>query len=149
MLTEERQAFAQRMAELEQRTQEVDARQRECQDLMNLVEEHEAEVTIQRQSLAEAVAEFEASRRRAEADIQKRRDQTKAREQELERLRTEAGAGVAPTSQALQELEQRKAELDNYARQLRETRATGAGTPNKEELDTLRAENDRLRRQGE
>jgi chromosome segregation ATPase len=149
MLAEERNAYAQRIAELEQRSQEVDARQRECQDLMNLLEEHEAEVTVQRQSLAEAVAEFEASRRRAEADIQKRRDQIKAREQELERLRTEAVAAVAPTSQALQELEQRKAELDNYALQLREARANGAGTPNEEELDTLRAENDRLRRQGE
>jgi chromosome segregation ATPase len=134
----------------------VDARQRECQDLLNLLEEHEAEVTVQRQSLAEAVAEFEASRRHAEADIQKRRDQLQARERELQqladRLRAEAGAAAAvpPTTQALQELEQRKAELDNYARHLRQSRVNGTGTPNKDdELATLRAENERLRRQRE
>src|SRR5947209_5226464 len=91
----EKQSMAQREADLEQRAQALDARQRECENLLAQLEEQQADVNDGRQEVLDAAAALEVSRRAAEP--------------------------VAP-SEMLAELEARKAELDSFARHLQEQR---------------------------
>jgi DNA repair exonuclease SbcCD ATPase subunit len=131
----EKQSMAQREAELDQRTVAVDARQRECENLLSLLEEQEDEVNDRRQEVLAAAAALEASRREAEQEVAR---QVAAAEAHILSARHHE-PNTAP--EMLRELEARKAELDAFARHLQEQRQ-GADA----ELDAQRAENEALRR---
>ncbi len=137
-LAAERQAFAQRQDELDQRGQAVDARQRECQNLLLMLEEQEEEVTDQRQAVLDAAAEFEASRRLAETELEARKAELDAYAHHLRQLHhdgTDAATLRAENERLRQELDERPT--------LDERHRTEAAV---EELAALRQEHEQTRR---
>jgi len=130
VLNAERQAFSERNAEMDQRTQAVDARQRECENLLLLLEEQEEEVNDRRQTLLETTATFEAFRRQTE-----------------ENLVRQAAEAEAYAQNTWEQCQARQRDVEQLAAQLQARQQPAVMEVENPELANLRAENEQLRKQ--